>query len=231
MRVLAIGDPHEPVAHPGYLNFCKDLYKQWDCDTAVIMGDITDMQAISFHAANPDCPGPSDEFSLTKKRIGKWYKAFPNAKVCIGNHDERVIRLAESVNIPSKYLRSYAEVWGTEGWEWEFDFIIDDVYYYHGTGTSGLYPAANATKKMLMSVVMGHNHAASGIYHTANPLKRVFGMDVGCGIDVKAFQFAYGKHMARRPILSAGLILDGIPYHEIMPASRGEAYHRSNFEG
>jgi hypothetical protein len=83
---------------------------------------------------------------------------------------------------------------------------------------------------MLMSVVMGHNHAASGIYHTANPQKRIFGMDVGCGIDVKAFQFAYGKHSARRPIVSAGLILDGIPYHEIAPIGKGEKYHRSNFK-
>ena len=229
-RVLCIGDLHEPVSHPGYLQFCKDLYTEYDCDSVVFIGDVTDMQAISFHAANPECPGASDEFSLTKQKITKWKRNFPNAKVCIGNHDERVIRLAESVNIPSKFLRSYAEIWNTPGWDWQHDFIIDDVYYLHGIGTSGLYPAANATRKFLMSSVLGHNHAASGIYHTANPKKRIFGMDVGCGIDVKAFQFAYGKHIARRPIISAGLVLDGIPYHEICPIGHGERYHRSRFK-
>lgn len=229
-KVLPIGDIHCPVTHPGYLQFCQDLYDEWDCDTVVFMGDLADMQAISFHAANPECPGPSDEFSLTKQEIGKWHAAFPNAKVCVGNHDERLIRLAESVNIPSKYLRNYAEIWDTPGWDWGHDFFIDEVYYYHGTGTGGMYPAANATKKHLCSCVLGHNHSCAGIYHTANPHKRIFGMDVGCGIDVKAFQFAYGKHTARRPILAAGIVKDGIPYHEIMPCGKGELYHRSNFE-
>lgn len=228
-RVLCIGDLHEPVSHPGYLRFCKDLYAEWSCDTVVFMGDVADMQAISFHAANPECPGPSDEFSLTKQKIAKWHRAFPKAKVCIGNHDERLIRLAESVNIPSKFLRNYADIWDTPGWDWKFDFIIDEVYYYHGTGTSGLYPAANAMRKHLISVVMGHNHASSGVCHAAAFGKRVFGMDVGCGIRIKAFQFAYGKHVARRPILSAGLVLDGLPYHEIMPCGPGEKYHHSRF--
>ncbi len=230
MKVLAIGDLHLPVAHPGYLQFCKDLYKEWDCDTVVFIGDVADQQAISFHAANPECPGPTDEFALTKQQIAKWHKAFPVAKVCLGNHDMRVLRLAESVNIPSKYLRNHSDVWSTPKWDWQYSFIIDGVYYFHGEGTSGLYPAANATRKLLCSVVMGHTHAASGIYHVANPLSRTFGLDVGCGIDVRAFQFAYGKHYLRRPILSAGIILDGTPYHEVMKCGRGELYHHSNFK-
>jgi predicted phosphodiesterase len=229
-NILAPSDPHEPVSHPGYLQFCQDLYAEWQCDKVVIGGDITDHQAISFHAANPECPAPSDEYLLTKRAIHKWYNAFPNAKICIGNHDERVIRLAESVNIPAKYLRDFNEIWKTKGWDWQHEFIIDDVYYFHGTGNGGLYPAANCTKKMLMSVVMGHNHSRAGISWTANPRTRIFGMDIGCGIDVRAWQFAYGRHMKQRPILGCGIIKDGIPYHEIMPCGRGELYHHSNFE-
>lgn len=230
MRILACGDPHEPVSHPGYLTFCQDLYEQWNCDSVVIMGDIADQSAISFHANNPNCPGPKDEYELTWQAMQKWYSAFPDAKVCIGNHDERVMRLAESVNIPAKYLRDFNEVWGTASWDWAYDHTIDGVYYYHGTGTSGLYPAANAMKKMLMSVVMGHNHARAGIYNMANPNQRIFGLDTGCGIDIRAWQFAYGKHMKARPILGAGIILDGSEAHsEIMPMGKGEKYHHSNF--
>jgi len=230
-RILAVGDIHEPVSHPGYLQFCQDLYDEWNCNAVVFMGDVADMQAISFHAANPMCPGPIDEFALTKLALQKWYNVFPEARVCVGNHDERVVRLAESVNIPAKFLRDYKQVWGTQGWDWQYDFIVDDVYYFHGTANGGQYPAANATKKMLMSVVVGHNHSAAGVRWTANPQKRIFGMDSGCGIDVKAFQFAYGKHCKTRPILGAGIILDGIPYHEVMPCGTGELYHRSNFKG
>lgn len=228
-KVLAIGDPHEPVSHPGYLSFCQDLYDRWNCDMVTIMGDVADQQAISFHAANPQCPGPIDEFTLTKKGIDKWRKAFPVAKVTIGNHDERVLRLAESVNIPPKYLRDFKKVWKTPKWDWQYDFIIDGVYYFHGTGNAGLYPAANCVKKMLMSVVMGHNHSCAGVSWTANPKTRVFGLDTGCGIDVRAYQFAYGKHMKRRPILGAGVVIDGVPYHEIMLCGPGEKYHHSKF--
>ena len=164
-RVLTIGDIHEPVSHPGYLQFCQDLYYEWNCDTVVWIGDVSDFQAISFHAANPMCPGPDDEYTLAKQKIQKWYKAFEHAKkkkICIGNHDERVIRLAESVNIPSKFLRDYKEIWKTPKWEWDHEHIIDGVYYFHGTAMGGVHPAWNAAAKMLMPVVMGHLHSRSG---------------------------------------------------------------------
>lgn len=229
-RVLCIGDPHEPVCHPGYRTFCRDLRSKFKTDTTVILGDIVDHHAISFHAANPMCPGPNDEYLLTKQCIQSWHKEFKNAIVTLGNHDVRVVRLAESVNIPPQYLRNHSEIWATKTWRWVEDIIIDDVYYFHGTGRSGIHPAYNAMKDMLMSVVMGHCHAASGVKWRANPSRRTFGMDVGCGIDVDAYQFAYGKHMPSRPILSAAVVLDGVPQHFIMPCGKGEKYHKSKFK-
>ena len=228
-KKLIIGDLHAPVVHPGYLAFCKDLYAEWDCDSVLFIGDVVDLQAISFHANNPQCPGSDDEFLLAKQQIQKWYKAFPKADVAIGNHDERVLRLAESVNIPSRFLRDYADIWKTPGWKWEYEFIIDDVCYLHGSKRGGVHPAWTMAGKKLMSVVMGHCHSRSGVKWRANPLRRIFSVDVGCGIDVDAFQFAYGKHIDERPILSAAVIIDGIPYHEVLPCGRGERYHKSNF--
>jgi predicted phosphodiesterase len=228
-KCLVIGDIHEPVSHPGYLAFCRDLQREYKTDTTVFIGDVVDMQAISFHANNPQCPGALDEFHLAKKAIGKWAKAFPKAIVTLGNHDIRVIRLAESVNIPPQYLRNHAEIWKTPGWEWVNDKIIDDVFYWHGTNRSGINPAFNVMKDMLMSAVIGHCHSAAGIKWIANPLRRTFGMDTGCGIDVEAFQFAYGCNARKRPILSAGVVIDGIPDHHIMPCGTREKYHRSRF--
>jgi hypothetical protein len=228
-RVLVAGDPHNPAGHPGYRPFLKDLRRKYKTDKTVIIGDIADLQAISFHAANPHCPGPTDEYLLTKQCIQQWYKDFPNAIVTVGNHDARVIRLAESVNIPARFIRDYNEVWKTPNWKWVDDVIIDDVYYFHGTGRSGMHPAFNAMKDFLMSVVMGHCHSASGVKWRANPHKRTFGMDTGCGIDVDAYQFAYGKHMRSRPILSAGVVIDGMPFHHIMDCGVGEKYHKSRF--
>lgn len=229
-RVLVIGDPHNPPCHPGYRAFCKDLRRKHKTDTTVIIGDICDHHAISFHAANPMCPGPDDEYQLTKQMMHLWYKDFSDAIITLGNHDRRVLRLAESVNIPPQYLRDYNEVWKTPKWKWVEDIVIDDVYYFHGEGRGGLYPAFNAMKDYLMSVCMGHCHAQAGIKWRANPSKRTFGMDVGCGIDIDAYQFAYGKHVAARPILAAGVIIDGYPQHFIMSCGTGEKYHKSNFK-
>lgn len=229
-KVLVVGDIHAPATHPGYMQFCKDMYYEWSCNSVVLIGDVIDFQAISFHAANPQCPGPEDEFLFAYQEIRKWKKAFSKARVCIGNHDERIIRRAESVSIPSRFLRSYSEVWDTPGWDWRHEHIVDDVYFFHGTGQGGIHPAWNVAGKMLMPVVMGHCHSKAGVKWRANPLRRIFSVDVGCGIDVDAYQFAYGKHIKERPILSVAIIRDGIPYHEIMPCGRGEMYHKSRFK-
>jgi hypothetical protein len=228
-RNLIVGDIHEPVSHPGYLSFCRDLRDKYRCDRVILIGDVVDWHAVSFHAHHPEAPGPKDEYELAKAGVAKWSKVFPKATVCIGNHDERLIRLAETVNIPAKFLRNYEEIWETPNWEWITDRIIDDVYYFHGTGTSGIHPAFNSMTKQLMSVVQGHIHSAAGVKWKANPQRRIFGMDSGCGVDDKAVAFAYGKTNQIRSILSAGVVLDGIPYHEVMPCGPGEKYHRRKF--
>lgn len=230
-RVLVIPDLHHPACHPGALAFCKDLYERYDCSRIVSIGDMVDHQATSFHTKNPNCPGPKDETKLTKECLRPWVRAFPEMIVTIGNHDNRVLRLAESVGITDDHIRPFAEVWETPGWKWVEETIIDDVYYFHGEGRSGKMPAFTAMEDHLMSVVMGHCHTASGIHWKANPLRRTFGLDVGCLIDIDAFQFAYGKHMRSRPVLSAAVVLDGTPHHFIMPCGRGEKYHKSRFKG
>jgi len=230
-RNLVIGDIHEPVSRKGYLQFSQDIYDEWDCDKVIIIGDLVDWSAISFHARNPEAPGPMDEYKTALTAIQKRYKAFPEAIVTIGNHDARPRRVAESVNIPAKFIRNYADLWETPGWDWVQSIIIDDVYYCHGHGKGGgNTPAWNLSKKMGMSVVLGHYHSKGSIHWSANPLRRWFGMDVGCGIDDKAYAFAYAKEQVTRSILSVGVVLDGCPYHEMMKCGRGEPYWDGNFK-
>ena len=231
MRVLCVGDLHCPVERKGYLQFCKDLYKEWDCDTTVFIGDLIDWSAISFHLANPDGHSPNDEYKMAYKAIQKWYKTFSaNTIVIIGNHDARPRRVAESVNIPAKFIRDYADLWKTPKWSWVQSTIIDNVFYCHGHGKGGgKTPAWNLAQKMGMSVCLGHYHSRGSINWSANPLRRWFGMDVGCGLNDKAYAFAYAKEQPLRSILSAGIILDGTPYHEVMPAGKMEKYHDGKF--
>ena len=224
-KVLTIGDIHEPCSRRHYLSFCKDTYKKWKCDKVVFIGDVVDNHAISFHAHHPECPGPKDEFELAFHYVQRWHKAFPEALICIGNHDDRVIRLAESVNIPAKFLRNFSDIWETPGWIWDYSHIVDHVYYFLGLGQTGLHPAWNAIRSMFMSCVIGHSHSNAGIKWLVNPEARYFGMDTGCGIDDRKMAFAYGKHSKKRSVLGCGIVLNGIPYHEIMTVSKGEKYY------
>ena len=224
-RVLVIGDLHELATHPMYLKFTKDTQRKYGTRRTVLIGDVVDWHAVSFHPKDPHCPGPMDEYEQTKAKVQRWYKTYPNALVCIGNHDERPDRLSKSVRIPTVCLKSYNALWGTPKWTWEYEHIIDNVCYFHGTGFSGIHPAWNALNGKLMSVVMGHCHSRAGIKWLATPTQRIFGMDVGTGIDSKAWQFVYGKHLKFRPILSCGVVINGMPYLEVMPCAKGEKYN------
>lgn len=228
-RVLVIGDLHLPFEHPGYLAFCQDLAYQWDCDTVVSIGDIVDHHSISFHEKELDTPNATDELDQTRAKMQRWIDSFPKMTVTVGNHDERVHRKAKATGIPSEYLRSYADVYGTPKWNWVQSVIIDDVHYWHGTGCSGIQPALRAAQAAMHSTVIGHCHSVGGLHWVTGPTKRIFGMDTGCGVDPESPAMRYGTQMKRRPVLSAGVVLDGIPYYEICPTGRGEQYHRSNF--
>lgn len=229
-KVLVVGDVHAPVTHPAYLTFCRDIADQWGCNRIHFIGDVVDWHTISFHARHPEAPGATDEYERALYCVQEWYEAFPKATVSIGNHDARVVRLAESVNIPAFLVRDYAEIWQTPKWTWEYETIIDDIYLTHGTGRRGVHPAYHAMQGMGMSVVMGHIHTAGGVKFAANPRRLLFGMDTGCGIDDRAAAMAYGVHLPKKSIIGCGVLIDGYPYYEPMPMGKGQPYHRSRFK-
>jgi predicted phosphodiesterase len=228
-KVLAIGDIHAPATRKGYLEFNRDLYEQWDCDSVVFLGDIVDWHAISFHSKNPECPGSRDEYELAKECVARWYNAFPKAKVCIGNHDELPRRQARERGIPDCLVRDYHEMWDTPGWDWDWKFTVDGTSFRHKPSSAGIHPAWNTMNKLHMSCCVGHCHSRAGIKWSCNENMRMFSMDVGCGIDERMWQFAYGRDMLERPFLSSGVIIDRVPYLEPMLCGPGEPYHDSRF--
>jgi predicted phosphodiesterase len=228
-RVLVIGDTHFPATHPGYLRFCEDLADKHNCNKFVHIGDVTDWHAISLHDKEPEAKDALSEYELAKQHVDQWKKSFPEMLVCEGNHDARIARLAKTVNIPSRFLKGYNDLWETPDWLWRPDHKIDGVYYLHGTGTSGKYPAMTTMEKMLMSTVQGHVHAASGLWWKTNPERRLFGMNTGTGVDDRHISFRYGENLKTRAVLSAGIVIHGTPQHFIMPCGEGEKYHRSRF--
>ena len=213
-RVLVIGDLHAPATHPDYYKFVRKIQKKYNTNRTVFIGDVIDHEAISRHEKNPELPAALDEFKTALKQIKKWHRAFPEAVVCIGNHDERVMRTAKGAGIPGIYLRPYNEVYGTDGWNWLYRYHCDDVLYTHGTGWSGLSPAFNAAKQTRQSVVCGHVHSVGSINYHTNDTDTIFGMNVGAGVDSEHLAMSYGKFSLKKPVLSCGVVINGHPYLE-----------------
>lgn len=217
MRTLVIGDLHCPADHEDYLYFVKDMKAKYKTDQTIFIGDIVDHEAISMHEKNPNLPAPGQEFELAMERIHRWYNVFKNAKVCIGNHDARVVRKAMKNGIPEMYLKSYSEMYKTPKWEWNYSFEVNGVVYTHGDGWGGKYPAFNAAQARLQSVVCGHHHSLASINWIKGPTTMYFGMNVGCGVDQTHPAFLYSKSHLKKSILSCGIVIDGKqPYLEIM---------------
>lgn len=217
-KVLVIGDIHLPAERQDYLAFCKKVKRKYNTTKTVFIGDILDHHSISFHQKNPDSDGAVEEYTKSMKALKQWNKAFPVASVCIGNHDERVHRLAATSGIPAMYLKEYNDVYGTPDWDWAYSHELDDVYYYHGTGaSSGLCPAFNAAKARMQSCVAGHVHATAGILYACGPTNdKIFGFNVPNGVDKNHELMYYSKNFLRKPINGVGVVINGTPYMEIM---------------
>jgi hypothetical protein len=211
-NVLVIGDLHEPFCLAKYRSFCKEVQKSFDCGTVIFIGDVIDNHFTSYHETDTRMMGASQEFRLAKKKIGLWYKDFPEAHVMIGNHDRLVFRKAQTAGIASEWIREYHEVLNTPGWKFTEEIIIDGVLYQHGEG-------GTARKKMKdehISTVGGHLHSQAYIEWSVGSVHRNFGMQVGCGIDRKSHAMAYGKNF-KKPVISCGVVLNKGKFPILIP--------------
>ena len=199
-KVLVIGDIHEPFCLDGYIQHCKNVYKEFNCNKVVFIGDIIDSHYSSFHSTDPDGMSAKDELNLSIKKLRKWHKAFPKATVIIGNHDRIVARKALANGISAKWIKEYKDVLEVPTWNFKTDETIDNVLYVHGEGATAFTKA----KTLFQSVVAGHTHTKCYIEYMNN----VFGMQVGCGVDKDSYAMAYAKNYAP-PQIACGVVLDG----------------------
>jgi len=210
-NVLIIGDLHTPFEEKGYLDHCKKVYEDFQCDEVVFIGDLVDLHAISYHEHDPNGKSPYDEYELAVKHLKKWYEAFPTAKVCIGNHDALIMRKVYSAGLPSNWLKSLEQILeAPDTYKFDMHHEIDGVLYTHGTGVSGDNGAMKIATQNRQSAVIGHLHSISNIKYSASYRDIIFAMTVGCGIDYRQYAFNYGKDTPAKPIVSCGVVLSGI---------------------
>lgn len=172
-----------------------------------MIGDLVDNHAISYHEHDPNGWSPEDEMKEADKHLKAWFEAFPKVKMCRGNHDHLVDRKGKTVGLPRRCFKGFRDIWQLpKGWKDDFQFVIGNVLYTHGTGYSGNNAHIQAAIDNRMSCVVGHLHSVAGVEYIANTKDIVFGMSVGCGIDVKKYAFEYGKGFRRKPIIGCGVV-------------------------
>lgn len=202
-------DPHIPFEHPNYLQFVKDTFKKYNVTNVVCAGDLVDNHAISRFQTETCAKGAYDELDLAIEKVKAYIKAFPKVKMCKGNHDAIPERQAATVGIGSRYLKTFHELLGLpKTWIIEDEFIIDNVLYKHGLNCLGKDGALNTAINERISTVIGHSHSFGGVKYSANKRNIIFGMNVGCGIDISAYAFAYGKNAKYRPTLGCGIVFN-----------------------
>jgi metallophosphoesterase superfamily enzyme len=203
-RILVIGDLHEPFCLEGYLEFCKETYAKYNCNRVIFIGDVIDNHYSSYHETSADGLGGEDELAHAISKLSGWYKAFPDADVTIGNHDRLISRKAQTGGIPSRWIRSYSEVLNTPKWNFTERVVVDGVQYIHGeAGTASAKCRAD-----MMNTVQGHLHTQCYTQHFVGANFRIWGMQVGCGIDHDKYAFAYAK-AGKKPAIGCGVVIGG----------------------
>lgn len=200
-NVLVIGDLHEPFCLKEYLAFCREIQERDNCGTVVFIGDVIDNHYTSYHESETQTFGPNEEFDVAKAKLQRWYKVFPEAYVTIGNHDRMVHRKAKSAGIAEQWVIDYSTALSTPGWRFVHEIMINGVNYVHGEGGT----ARSRMKTELCPQVQGHLHSQFYVEYAVGSRHKVFGMQVGCGIDRHAFAFAYGKN-GPKPVIGCGTV-------------------------
>ncbi len=202
-RILVIGDLHCPFEKEGYFEFCLETYDKYACNQVIFIGDLIDSHATSRHETDPDGLSAKTELDIAIEDLQKWRDAFPVADVIIGNHDRVVMRRAFSSSIPSIWIKSFNEVLGTS-WNWTERIEYDGVQFVHGEGGT----ARTKAKNDLQSTVQGHIHTQAYVEWMVGNRTKLFGMQVGCGLDRETYAAAYAKHYKKQAI-GCGVVIGG----------------------
>lgn len=204
-NVIFIPDLHAPFIRKGVLEFCKEEQLRYNCGRVIFAGDIIDGHAWNYHEHDVDGMSVGDELLAAREQLQPWYKAFPEAFSCMGNHDLLIQRKAKTIGLSKHFIRDFGDVVGApKGWKFDLEYQQDNVLYKHGN----VGDAFKVAKESRISTCQGHFHAKTFVQWSVSEKDAIFGMQVGWGADRNSYAFDYGKSFANKPIISLGVILD-----------------------
>lgn len=177
-----------------------------------------DNHAISYHEHDPDGFSPQDEMSEVDKHLKRWFQAFPQVYLCWGNHDLLVSRKLRTFGISSRIMRPFRDIWNFPlGWQDNFSWEFYGVRFIHGTGLSGKNAHIKAAEQNRQSCVIGHTHSTLAVNYLVSEKDRIFGMNVGTGIERRSYAFEYGRDLINKPALGCGVITDKGQFAQAFP--------------
>ena len=151
-----------------------------------------------------------DSFNFLEHLASKYNP--PKMVLLESNHGSMVLRRAMAKGMSKFFLKDYNEILdvGT-GWKWKEhhweETPLGRVYFAHQVSKN----IVKSVQTMSASVVQGHYHTQSNIEYVGNDFHLNWGMSVGCLVDKKSLAMAYMKINLAKPVLSCGVITDGVP--------------------
>lgn len=204
-NVLVISDLHSPYDLDDYLSFCRYNQERFRCGTVVFIWDIIDFQSISYHEKLPEELNPKWELALARQRLQDWYKTFPKAIVCMGNHDLLPYRNAKTAGLMREFIKNENEIFeAPDGYTFLNEIELNDVIYTHWTQWDAFTKCVAEGK----SLVQWHLHTKAWVQWHRNRNGQIFGMQVGTGIDFNRRTFDYARTSAFKPVLGCWVVLD-----------------------
>jgi len=196
-----------------YPSFLEKIAEKHKTNKTVMIGDVADNCAMSFHTKSAGLRDPVAEYQKACEQIAELVNIFPYAHWLLGNHDCLPQRQLETVGVPESFLKNPGKIWNTGRWkvyERYTDLIIDGCIYRHGDkGRGGRMAALTAAKQEFTSLIQGHHHSQGGVEWFCNKRGTIFGCQTGSGVDHLAGAMAYGKRFSAKPILGCAVIIDG----------------------
>lgn len=214
--VMVISDLQIPFHHQDAFKFLEAVKIKYKPTKIVCIGDSLDCNALSKYVKDPDGRSAGDELNLSKSYLTEFWRIFPTGVEVQSNHNIRAWKRAFEAGIPKSFLKPYSEVVGApKSWKFTQQVVIDGVVYEHGDAFQGQYAAKTAALTNMKSTVIGHHHANGSIHWISNKDQMIFGMNVGCLIDMDSYAFEYAKAYKFKPTLMCGVVSRGIP--ELIP--------------
>lgn len=225
-RILAFGCIHLPYHHPDAFAFLRALRDDAEPTRVVCLGDEVDWQALSAFVRDPDLASSGHELREVRRAILALHDLFPTVDVLHSNHAARPRRAAKAAGLPRGVLACPGDVlFGDRiedgrfvrpkgrglGWRWHHELTLDlrtgPCVFAHDLGTN----LQRIALEEGVSVVQADHHRLAGVEWIATRQGQRFAAASGCLINPRSPAFAYDRAGAKRPMLGALVIYDGVP--------------------